>query len=58
MMEGRVFPVFVKVSVRDLGWVPQSRPVFPFGWLARERGLTEPNPTALTHFSLSTDYFL
>ena len=61
-MEGRLFSIFVKVfvmvSVRELGWVPQSRPVFLFGWLARERESTKPNPTALTPFSLSTDFFV
>ena len=61
-MEGRLFSIFVKVfvmvSVRELGWVPQSRPVFLFGWLVRERESTKPNPTALTCFSLSADFFV
>ena len=61
-MEGRLFSIFVKVfvmvSVRELGWVPQSRPVFLFGWLAREKESTKPNPTALTRFSLSTDFLV
>ena len=58
VLEGRLFSVFLMVSVRDLGWLPQSRPLFLFGWLAQEGGLTEPNPTALIRFSLSTDFFV
>ena len=56
-MEGRLFSIFVKVSVRELGWVPQSQTSVSLWLVSTRKGIDQTQSNCVNTFQFIDRFF-